>query len=68
MTDEIAKINVNYTCSVCGGPVDPCPENINIVENTIKRPCGHNTAVVHANLSGTLRRVKHEAQGTQVTM
>ena len=67
MAQKLGEIKVDsYTCSVCGGPVDPRPENI--VGNTIKRPCGHDTAVVHANLSGTLRRVKTETQGSQITM
>ena len=65
--DGAGEIKVDsYTCSVCGGPVDPSPENI--VDGAIKRPCGHDTAVVHANLSGTLRRAKVESQSSSVTM
>ena len=65
---EVGEIKVDsYTCSVCGKPVDPSPENVS--EKAIRRPCGHDTAAVYANLSGTMRRVSKGCEHTShVTM
>lgn len=40
----------SYTCAECGGPVSV----VGIVDPIISRACGHNQAIVHANLRGTM--------------
>jgi DNA-directed RNA polymerase subunit RPC12/RpoP len=61
MKSEMGKIDVNYKCSVCGGLVEVVKHDH--AEPEIKRSCGHEGAIVHAWLSGTLKRVTPQVAG-----
>lgn len=56
------SVNINYVCAECSQPVNVA--GIAVEATSFARPCGHNTALIHANMSGTLYGTGTVSNGT----